>query len=958
MDKRLLNLLVGLTAFCSSALAINTLGNYVNPVINGYFPDPTVMRAQDGAFYTACTAGLTPVYKSYNLCDWTHVGNCFTEETKPSYGHIGIWGDTWAPDLNYINGKYVMYYSIGEGGKLWECGIGVAWSENPAGPYHDAKRLFNSQEINVINSIDPCYYEDNGKKYLFWGSFYGIYAIELSDDGLSIKSGAKPVAIADTNYEDRNNGIEGTMIHKRGKYYYLIGSQGWCCGEEKSTYKLRVARSTNVLGPYYDKNGKAALDHCLTQFLVSNSAVAGPGHCSEIITDDDGIDWILYHGYQIGDTKVGRKMYLDKINWSSDGWPTVYDGTPSSVEIMKPYFRSACANMREKWNFSEKRNTKTQKGWDASNVRNFAYNDGKLYCVYGGGSAIKVINAQTGEDLGNLNEGNICGGGLLKFADVKVFNGHILACNLAAPGSEFRIYCWDGDNQLPYILMSTTVTNEVTRLGDCMEIAPPSDWYNELWFCFANQNGSTTNIIEFCRDAAGWTKYVYPVTSDGKTQFRPGALARAYPIKGTWWIDGTTCKPSYFGRTNGILIRQLDVNISPYWGASHHEFKFRGQKIAANLIFDPGVSGDDNSTFKGCRMRLINDRVGKYSKVYSVGEFPSDGLGSNTRNTNATGDIAINTDGENYVEAWVFSTTHGMAHYVFGNPPAKNPSKIPSKSAPAGAPELYFCGTNYDNWNHVAQYRMSGSNGVYTVHVPFIDGEFKILNSDNSEEWSYPRGVGAKTKMSLNTTYYVSNNIGGGKNGSNNCQLANPAMDCTVVYDRNKNTIKITGISVPGIYLAHSLFTGWSPCEEAYRFSHKGNGIYALHLDQLPANEWFKVTTGGWKEEGCAAFSVNRGDLELGVLYSCPRNDTGGEDMAPLTTYDNVSILFDASAYKLMLVSGEYSSVSTLNAVPYARQTGVFDLTGRRVAADLKSLGDRRGVFIVVTESNVYKLIK
>ncbi|MCI6857344.1 MAG: hypothetical protein MR865_07965, partial [Bacteroidales bacterium] len=70
-----------------------------------------------------------------------------------------------------------------------------------------------------------------------------------------------------------------------------------------------------------------------------------------------------------------------------------------------------------------------------------------------------------------------------------------------------------------------------------------------------------------------------------------------------------------------------------------------------------------------------------------------------------------------------------MAYYVFGNPPAKNPSKIPSKSAPAGAPELYFCGTNYDNWNHVAQYRMSGSNGVYTVHVPFIDGEFKIINS-------------------------------------------------------------------------------------------------------------------------------------------------------------------------------------------------------------------------------------
>ena len=948
MDKRLLNLLVGLTVSCSSALAINTLGNYVNPVINENFPDPAVIRAQDGVLYAARTGKWTSIFKSYNLADWVFARNAYSDESQvPADGRFGLPGNTWAPDLNYINGKYVLYFSVSEWGNKWTCGIGCSWSEYPAGPYHDTKKFFDSTQIGVENSIDPCYIEANGKKYLFWGSFSGIYAIELSDDGLSIKQGATKVKVAGSH-------TEGTMVHKRGNYYYLIGSTGYCCRGLDSTYKLVVARSTNILGPYTSKSGGKALDNSFTDMLVGNSAVKGPGHCSEIITDDEGVDWILYHGYDVNDVDAGRKMYLDKVNWSSDGWPTVNNGSPSTGEIMKPYFRSACANMREKWNFSEKRNTKMQKGWDASNVRNFAYNDGKLYCVYGGGSAIKVINAQTGEDLGNLNEGNVCGGGLLKFADVKVFKGHILACNLAQPGQEFRIYCWDGDNQLPYILMSTTVTDEVTRLGDCMEIAPGSDWNLYLWLCFANQKDSKTNIIEFCRNAAGWTKYVYPVTSDGTTQFRPGPLARAYPDGGTWWIDGTTCKPSYFGRPKDVLVRKLDVDISPYWGASHHEFKFRGQKIAANLIFDPG--NDNSTTFKGCRMRLINDRVGKYSKVYPVGEFPSDGLGSTTRNTNATGDIAINTDGENYVEAWVFSTGHGMAHYVFGNPPAKNPSKIPSKPAPVGAPELYFCGTNYDNWNHVAQYRMSGSNGVYTVHVPFIDGEFKIINSDNSEEWSYPRGVNATSKMALNTSYYVSNNIGGGTNGSNNCQLANPAMDCTVVYDRNKNTIKITGISVPGIYLAHSSFTGWSPCEEAYRFSHKGNGIYALHLDQLPANEWFKLTTGGWKEDGCAAFSVNRGDLELGVLYSCPRNDTGGEDMAPLTTYDNVSIIFDASDYKLMLVSGEYSSVSMLNAVPYARQTGVFDLTGRRVAADLKSLGDRRGVFIVVTESNVYKI--
>lgn len=68
--------------------------------------------------------------------------------------------------------------------------------------------MFRSNEINVQNSIDPFYIEDAGKKFLFWGSFRGIYGIELSEDGLSVKQGEKPRQVAGTAYE-------GTYIHKK-----------------------------------------------------------------------------------------------------------------------------------------------------------------------------------------------------------------------------------------------------------------------------------------------------------------------------------------------------------------------------------------------------------------------------------------------------------------------------------------------------------------------------------------------------------------------------------------------------------------------------------------------------------------------------------------------------------------------------------------------------------------------
>lgn len=121
-------------------------------------------------------------------------------------------------------------------GGEWTCGIGVAVSDKPEGPFLDKGKLFQSKDIDVQNSIDQFYIEDKGKKYLFWGSFRGIYAIELGKDGLSLKPDAAKKRIAGTAFE-------GTYIYKKRKYYYMFASIGSCCEGIKSTYQLVVGRS-------------------------------------------------------------------------------------------------------------------------------------------------------------------------------------------------------------------------------------------------------------------------------------------------------------------------------------------------------------------------------------------------------------------------------------------------------------------------------------------------------------------------------------------------------------------------------------------------------------------------------------------------------------------------------------------------------------------------------------------
>ena len=300
---------------------------YSNPVVPYSLPDPTVIKAADGYFYLYATEDIrhTPIHRSSDLVNWKLVGTAFSDSTRPSFEPKG---GIWAPDINLIGGKYVMYYSMSVWGGEMTCGIGVAVSNKPEGPFTDRGKLFRSNEIGVQNSIDPFYIEDAGKKYLFWGSFHGIFAIELSTDGLTVKPGAVKQQIAGTAYE-------GTYILKKDAYYYLFASIGSCCEGVKSTYKTVVGRSDNLFGPYLNKEGKSMSENQHEILIHGNERFVGTGHNSEIVSDNAGKSWILYHAVDIAKPK-GRVLMLDEIVWK-DRWPSV-EGNSPSISWLKPSY--------------------------------------------------------------------------------------------------------------------------------------------------------------------------------------------------------------------------------------------------------------------------------------------------------------------------------------------------------------------------------------------------------------------------------------------------------------------------------------------------------------------------------------------------------------------------------------------------------------------------------------------
>lgn len=290
---------------------------YKNPVTTQKLPDPTVIRDGD-TFYLYATEAIVnvPIMKSHDLVNWTLCGTVFSDATRPDFAEGG---QVWAPDINYVDDRYLLYYSMSTWGGVWDCGIGVAEAETPEGPWVNHGKMFISSEVNCENSIDPFFIEDDGKKYLFWGSFHGIWGAELSDDGLSLRT--------ETIRQVAGTVFEGTYIHKRGGHYYFFASVGSCCSGLSSTYTVVVGRSENLFGPYTDRNGGDMMDNCYEKVLTGNGEFAGPGHNAEIMTDNEGADWMLYHAYWVNSPN-NRTLMLDRVTWT-DGWPLVNDGTPS-----------------------------------------------------------------------------------------------------------------------------------------------------------------------------------------------------------------------------------------------------------------------------------------------------------------------------------------------------------------------------------------------------------------------------------------------------------------------------------------------------------------------------------------------------------------------------------------------------------------------------------------------------
>ncbi|GIF04859.1 arabinan endo-1,5-alpha-L-arabinosidase [Actinoplanes siamensis] len=280
--------------------------------------DPTIVKKPGGGYILATTGDGITLKTSPDRTRFTDAGKAFPSGTPWANAYTGGSANLWAPDISYQGGKYLMYYAASTFGSSKSAIFLAGSTTGAAGTWTDYGKIIESTAGSNWNAIDPnLTVTPSGEWWLTFGSFWsGLKMIKINPStGKRADSAMHNIAERSVN----SKSVEAPFVFHHGGYYYLFMSFDFCCRGASSTYRVMVARSASITGPYRDRAGTLATAGGGTEILATHGSVYGPGHPA-VFTDSDA-DVLVYHYYtSAGDARLG----INLIGWDSSAWPYVY----------------------------------------------------------------------------------------------------------------------------------------------------------------------------------------------------------------------------------------------------------------------------------------------------------------------------------------------------------------------------------------------------------------------------------------------------------------------------------------------------------------------------------------------------------------------------------------------------------------------------------------------------------
>ena len=298
-------------------------GNYRNPILAGFYPDPAICRV--GADYYLINSTFSyfpgiPIFHSRDLVHWTQIGHVIDRPSQMDFTGKRITRSLFAPTISHHDGVfYVVCTQVDGGGNF------LVTATDPAGPWSDPIWL-------PFDGIDPSlFFDDDGRAWMVNNGnppdnrplYQGHRAIWIQEFDIARRQLVGPRSIIVNGGVDLSKQpvwIEGPHLFKKDGWYYL------CCAEggTSTQHSQVILRSKSPTGPFvpWEKNP------ILTQRDLDGDApqaVTCTGHAN-LIEGPDGQWWSVFlacRPFQQGFQATGRETFLLPMQWTEDGWPLI-----------------------------------------------------------------------------------------------------------------------------------------------------------------------------------------------------------------------------------------------------------------------------------------------------------------------------------------------------------------------------------------------------------------------------------------------------------------------------------------------------------------------------------------------------------------------------------------------------------------------------------------------------------
>ena len=318
---------------------------YRNPVIRGYYPDPSICSSNGKYFLAASSFHYfpgVPLFESEDLVNWRQIGFCLTRESQLPLKNAASSQGIYAPTIRCNENRfYMVTTNVGGGGNFY------VWTDDIYGEWSEP--VFVDQ-----GGIDPSLYFENGITYFMSNGTDENGKNAILQCEIDITTGKKLTESKVLWHGTGGRYLEAPHLYKIDNYYYLLAAEG---GTEYG-HMVVYARGNSVWGPFTPYPGNPVL----TNRNLGGYLLQGIGH-GDLIKDANGFWWMYALAFrQIHQWKtyhhLGRETCLVPVDFDKDGWFTCADGTAKlSVETNR-------INVKQKpQNSYTFKNTRPDKDW-------------------------------------------------------------------------------------------------------------------------------------------------------------------------------------------------------------------------------------------------------------------------------------------------------------------------------------------------------------------------------------------------------------------------------------------------------------------------------------------------------------------------------------------------------------------------------------------------------------------